>query len=101
MVQEGHKRNLYEIAGNKVKGERRRRRKNWYIIKEREGEKQNETLEIKVKCEKRKETQRTRVRKTVWAQEGRITGRGSYHRTELGNSNSHYIVGKEVRGKGP
>jgi len=56
---------------------------------------------MEVKWEKRKEMQGTRVRKDVRAQEGRITGRGSYRRTELGNSNCHYSMGKEDRRKGP
>jgi len=56
---------------------------------------------MEVKWEKRKEMQGTRVRKAVWAQEGRLSGRGSYRRMELGNSNCPYSVGKEDRGKGP
>jgi hypothetical protein len=43
VVQEGQKRNVYEIAGNKEKEERGRR--NWLIIKLREGEKQNDSRE--------------------------------------------------------
>jgi len=59
------------------------------------------TVEMEVKWEKRKEMQGTRVRKAVQAQEGRISGRGSYRRTELGNSNCRYSVGEEDRGEGP
>jgi hypothetical protein len=58
------------------------------------------TVEIEVKWEKRKEMQGTRLRKAVWAQEERISGRVSYHRTELGYSNCRYNVGKEGRDKG-
>jgi hypothetical protein len=59
------------------------------------------TVEMEVKWEKRKEMQGTRVKKAVRAQDGRISGRGSYHITELGNNNCRYSVGKEDRGKGP
>ena len=48
------------------------------------------TVEMEVKGEGRKQMQGTRVRKAVWVQEGRISSRGSYHKTELGKS-----VGKE------
>jgi hypothetical protein len=43
------------------------------------------TVEMEVKRAGRKQMQGTRVRKAVQAQEGRISGRGSYHRMELGN----------------
>jgi hypothetical protein len=43
------------------------------------------TVEMEVKVEGRKQMQGTTVRKAVWAQEGRTSGRGSYHRTALGN----------------
>jgi len=59
------------------------------------------TVEMEVKWEKRKEMQRTRVRKAVRAQEGKISGRGSCRRTELGNSNCCYSMGREDRGKAP
>jgi hypothetical protein len=42
-------------------------------------------VELEMKGEGRKQTQGTKTRKAVWAQEGRISGRGSYHRTRLGN----------------
>ena len=81
MVQEGQKRNVYEIAGNKEKEERGRR--NWLIIKLREGEKQNDSREGSEMGEKRKQMQGSRVRNTVQAQEGRISGTGSNCRMEL------------------
>jgi hypothetical protein len=34
---------------------------------------------------KKKRDARKRVRKAVWAQEGRISGRRSFHRMEMGN----------------
>jgi hypothetical protein len=43
------------------------------------------TVKMEVKGEGRKQMQGTKVRKPVQAQEGRISGRGSYHRMELGN----------------
>jgi hypothetical protein len=83
----------------------KKKRKNWYRIKEREGEKQM-TVEMEVKQKngseiKKKHTQGKRVRKAVWAQEGRISGKSSYHRSEPGTRNCHYSVAKAIRGRGP
>jgi hypothetical protein len=51
---------------------------------------------MEVKWEKRKEMSGTRVTKAVCTQEVRISGRGSYRRTELGNSNHRCSVGKRA-----
>jgi hypothetical protein len=45
-----------------------------------------------------KQTQGTRVRKALRVQEGRISSRGPYRRTDLGNRYRCYSVGKEDRG---
>jgi hypothetical protein len=47
----------------------------------------------------KKHTQGKRVRKAVQAQEGIISDKSSYHRSELGNRNRHYSVAKDNRGR--
>jgi len=64
------------------------------------------TGEIEVKLKngseiKKKHTQGKRVRKAVWAQEGRISGKSSYCRSELGNRNCHHSLVKDNKGRGP
>jgi hypothetical protein len=49
----------------------------------------------------KEKTHGKRVRKAVWAQEGRISDRRSYRRLEFWNRNCHYSAGKDDRGKGP
>jgi hypothetical protein len=54
-----------------------------------------------VEMEEKKGDAKNKVRKAVWAQEARISRRGSYRRTELGNSNCHYSVGKRIEVRAP
>jgi hypothetical protein len=45
------------------------------------------------------ERTRKRVRKAVWAQEGRISGRGSFHGMEMGNRTTVTAWGQDsIRG---
>jgi hypothetical protein len=54
VVQEGQERNQYEIAENKERGRRKKRRRNGQIIKEREGEKENNSRNGSERGEKKK-----------------------------------------------
>jgi len=45
---------------------------------------------------RRKRDARKRVRKAVWAQEGRISGRGSFHRMEMGNRTALAAWGQRI-----
>ena len=97
-----------EPIGNSRKQRKRgkKKRKNWYRLKEREGEKQM-TVEMEVKqkngrkIKKKNHAHRKKVRKAVWAQEGRISAKSSYCRSGLWNRNCHYSVVKDNRGRGP
>jgi hypothetical protein len=45
---------------------------------------------------KKKRDARKRIRKAVWAQEGRISGRGSFHRMEMGNRTAVAAWGQRI-----
>jgi hypothetical protein len=77
----------------------RKRRRNWYIIKEREGETQNDSRNGSGMERKKKDT-RKRVRKAVWAQEGRISGRGPSIEWRWGIDRC-CSMGTEDSGRGP
>jgi hypothetical protein len=43
------------------------------------------TVKMEVEWKEKKRDARKRVRKAVWAHEGRLSGRGSFHRMEMGS----------------
>jgi len=64
------------------------------------------TVEMEVKQKNESEIKKNmhnekKVRKAVWAQEGRISAKSSYCRSGLWNRNCHYSVAKDNRGRGP